>query len=51
MAKRLVKLWFVGVVTKKIDRQDLPLPGGMPTFGFETAQHVGTQVVLNLMED
>ena len=35
---------------KTIDN-DLPLPGGMPTFGFETAQHVGTQVVLNLMED
>ncbi len=35
---------------KTIDN-DLPLPGGMPTFGFETARHVGTQVVLNLMED
>ena len=35
---------------KTIDN-DLPLPGGMPTFGFETARHVGTQSVLNLMED
>ena len=35
---------------KTIDN-DLPLPGGMPTFGFETARHVGTQLVLNLMED
>ena len=37
-------------VPKTIDN-DLPLPGGMPTFGFETARHVGTQWVLNLMED
>ena len=35
---------------KTIDN-DLPLPGGMPTFGFETARHVGTHLVLNLMED
>ena len=35
---------------KTIDN-DLPLPGGMPTFGFETARHVGTELVLNLMED
>ena len=35
---------------KTIDN-DLPLPGRMPTFGFETARHVGTEMVLNLMED
>ena len=35
---------------KTIDN-DIPLPGGMPTFGFETARHVGTELVLNLMED
>ena len=35
---------------KTIDN-DLPLPGGMPSFGFETARHVGTELVLNLMED
>jgi 6-phosphofructokinase 1 len=40
----------VAHVPKTIDN-DLPLPGGMPTFGFETARHVGTEVVLNLMED
>ncbi len=40
----------VAHVPKTIDN-DLPLPGGMPTFGFETARHVGTQLVLNLMED
>jgi 6-phosphofructokinase 1 len=37
-------------VPKTIDN-DLPLPGDTPTFGYETARHVGTQLVLNLMED
>ena len=37
--------------TPKTIDNDLPLPGGMPTFGFETARHVGTELVLNLMED
>jgi 6-phosphofructokinase 1 len=40
----------VAHVPKTIDN-DLPLPGDMPTFGFETARHVGTQLVLNLGED
>ena len=40
----------VAHVPKTIDN-DLPLPGGMPTFGFETARHLGTQMVFNLMED
>ena len=40
----------VAHVPKTIDN-DLPLPGGMPAFGFETARHIGTQTVLNLMED
>ncbi len=40
----------VAHVPKTIDN-DLPLPGGMPTFGFETARHVGTEMVRNLMED
>ena len=40
----------VAHVPKTIDN-DLPLPGDMPTFGFETARHVGTELVLNLMED
>lgn len=35
---------------KTIDN-DIPLPGDMPTFGYETARHVGTELVLNLMED
>lgn len=40
----------VAHVPKTIDN-DLPLPGGMPTFGFETARHVGVTLVQNLMED
>jgi 6-phosphofructokinase 1 len=40
----------VAHVPKTIDN-DLPLPAGMPTFGYETARHVGTQLVLTLMED
>jgi 6-phosphofructokinase 1 len=37
-------------VPKTIDN-DLPLPAGMPTFGFETARHVGVNLVSNLMSD
>ena len=37
-------------VPKTIDN-DPPLPGGMSTFGFETARHFGTEQVLNLAEE
>lgn len=37
-------------VPKTIDN-DLPLPHGVPTFGFETARMLGTQLVENVMED
>lgn len=37
-------------VPKTIDN-DLPLPPGVPTFGYETAREVGTRLVENLMED
>ena len=37
-------------VPKTIDN-DLPLPHGVPTFGFETAKQLGAQLVENLMED
>jgi ATP-dependent phosphofructokinase / diphosphate-dependent phosphofructokinase len=37
-------------VPKTIDN-DLPLPEGMPTFGFETARELGTRIVMNFMED
>ena len=40
----------VAHVPKTIDN-DLPLPSGMPTFGFETARAVGTELVLTMMED
>jgi 6-phosphofructokinase len=40
----------VAHVPKTID-DDLPLPGGIPTFGFETARHMGVRLVNNLMTD
>jgi ATP-dependent phosphofructokinase / diphosphate-dependent phosphofructokinase len=50
VAKAAAGALRVAHVPKTIDN-DLPLPGGMPTFGFETARHLGTELVLNLMED
>jgi 6-phosphofructokinase len=40
----------VAHVPKTIDN-DLPLPGSTPTFGFETARHLGVAIVRNLAED
>jgi len=37
-------------VPKTIDN-DLPLPGDVPTFGYQTARHVGAEQVSNLMTD
>jgi 6-phosphofructokinase 1 len=37
-------------VPKTIDN-DLPLPPHVPTFGFQTARHIGVELVRNLMED
>lgn len=37
-------------VPKTIDN-DLPLPPGIPTFGFETARHLGVQTARALQED
>jgi 6-phosphofructokinase len=37
-------------VPKTIDN-DLPLPGEIPTFGFETARQLGFELVQNIMED
>ena len=37
-------------VPKTIDN-DLPLPGDLPTFGYNTARHEGAKLVANLMED
>lgn len=49
MNKRGLTISFVHI-PKTIDN-DLPLPDGIPTFGFETARSLGTQLVSNLMED
>ena len=40
----------VAHVPKTIDN-DLPLPAGIPTFGFETAREEGARIVARLMED
>ena len=40
----------VAHVPKTIDN-DLPLPGMASTFGFQTARHVGVNLMANLMED
>jgi len=40
----------VAHVPKTIDN-DLPLPGDMPTFGYETARQIGTSHIRRLMED
>lgn len=37
-------------VPKTIDN-DIPLPGGVPTFGYETARHFGVEIVSNIIED
>jgi ATP-dependent phosphofructokinase / diphosphate-dependent phosphofructokinase len=37
-------------VPKTIDN-DVPLPGGQSTFGFQTARHWGVEIVNNIMED
>jgi ATP-dependent phosphofructokinase / diphosphate-dependent phosphofructokinase len=50
VAKRAADRIRVCHVPKTID-DDLPLPGEIPTFGFETARQVGSDLVQNLMED
>lgn len=40
----------VAHVPKTIDN-DIPLPGGVSTFGYQTARHWGVEVVKNIMED
>lgn len=43
---------IVNVVhTPKTIDNDIPLPGGISTFGFQTARHVGVGLVNNIMED
>ncbi len=50
IAEAMVDRIRVVHVPKTIDN-DLPLPGGMPTFGFTTARHVGSSIIADLMED
>ena len=40
----------VAHVPKTIDN-DIPLPGGISTFGYQTARDVGVEIVQNIMED
>ena len=49
-AKKLGRMINVVHVPKTIDN-DLPLPEGVPTFGFETARAFATTEIQNLMED
>ncbi|MCS7280009.1 MAG: diphosphate--fructose-6-phosphate 1-phosphotransferase [Desulfobacterota bacterium] len=39
------------VHTPKTIDNDIPLPGGFSTFGYQTARHVGVNLVKNIMED
>ena len=48
--KRAMGAIKVAHVPKTIDN-DLPLPPGIPTFGFETARHLGVQTARALQED
>ncbi len=45
-----IKGFKVAHVPKTIDN-DIPLPDNAPTFGFQTARHVGATLVRNIMED
>ena len=49
-ARKMGRTINVVHVPKTIDN-DLPLPDGVPTFGFETARAFGTTEIENLMED
>ena len=50
-AKQKLEVDFCVVHVPKTIDNDLPLPEGIPTFGFETARALGAQLVTNLMED
>ena len=39
------------VHTPKTIDNDIPIPGGLSTFGYQTARHVGVGLVNNIMED
>jgi 6-phosphofructokinase len=50
IAERAGDTLGIATVPKTIDN-DLPLPDNAPTFGFETARSVGTEIVESLIED
>ncbi|MGE0056874.1 MAG: diphosphate--fructose-6-phosphate 1-phosphotransferase [Dehalococcoidia bacterium] len=50
VARRAGGQFRVAHIPKTIDN-DLPLPAGVPTFGYETARATGAQTILTLMED
>lgn len=50
-AKQTLGLDFFAVHVPKTIDNDLPLPEGVPTFGFETARSLGAQLLNNIMED
>lgn len=50
IANRMGGRLRVAHVPKTIDN-DLPLPQNLPSIGYETARHVGVQLVQNIMED
>ncbi len=50
VSKRAGSRLRVAHIPKTIDN-DLPLPGNMPTFGYETARHLGAELVRNLIAD
>ena len=50
LAEKAKGIIGVAHVPKTIDN-DLPLPASIPTFGFQTARHVGVGIVQNLMAD
>ena len=39
------------VHTPKTIDNDIPIPGGFSTFGYQTARHTGVKIITNLMED
>ncbi len=50
-AQEQMGLAFYSVHVPKTIDNDLPLPEGIPTFGYETARELGTRLVLNLKRD
>lgn len=50
-AKKNMGINFSVVHVPKTIDNDLPLPEGVPTFGFETARQVGADIATNILED